>query len=147
MAEAWPDGVPHCFTADSLAVGLADGRIRSQTDTGPGKVRRRSSAMVKDMTGTLIMTYAQLTALETFVDDTLLGGSLPFSFPDQRGNTILVRFADKLPSWSRYGMGYVSVDMSLEILPGGPIPAVDLPVGALDFSDPDRSSAIVILMD
>lgn len=118
MPAAWPVGVPHCFTWDSFAQALGDGRLRSQTDTGPAKVRRRSSAMPAALMGSLVMTYAQLATLRTFVDSALAGGSLPFTFPDQAGGSdLLVRFGENLPTWRRHGAGRVMVEIELEVLP------------------------------
>src|SRR5215207_10310859 len=118
MPETWPVGLPQCFTFDSLATGLADNRLRSQTDTGPAKVRPRSSAGPRPLSGQMVMTHAQIATLETFVETTLLGGSLPFTFPSQiGGSSHLVRFANELPGWSRHGKGHMVVSMNLEILP------------------------------
>src|SRR5215207_710173 len=118
MPDTWPVGLPQCFTFDSLATGFADNRLRSQTDTGPAKVRPRSTAGPRPLSGQMVMTLAQIATLETFVETTLLGGSLPFTFPSQIGGAaILVRFAGELPAWSRHGMGRMMVSMSLEILP------------------------------
>ena len=44
------------------------------------------------------MTYAQLASLETFVNTTTIGGTLAFTFPDQKGGAdVLCRFGDSLP--------------------------------------------------
>jgi hypothetical protein len=118
MPETWPATVPHCFTFDSLVAGLPDGRLRSQTDAGPAKVRRRSSAMPRPLAGQLVMTYAQWADLETFATVTTDGGALPFTFPSPTGGTdLLVRFGESLPTWRRYGIGKVMVDLQLEVLP------------------------------
>lgn len=120
MVDAWPSDLPHCFTLESFASGAGNGLIRSNPDAGPAKVRRRSSAVPKPLVGTLPMTYAELATLEAFVATTLLGGSLPFTFPSQRGgDDLLVRFSgdgDLLP-WRKLGAGRVVVDVKLEILP------------------------------
>lgn len=118
MAESWPPGVPFAITMDSLSTAMPDGRLRSQTDTGPGKVRRRSTAMPTPLHGEIVMTYSQWYTLEAFIKNNLAGGSLPFLFPDQFGRaTNLVRFADDLPTLTRKGAGRLSVQMQLEILP------------------------------
>lgn len=118
MPEVWPATVPHCMTFDSPLLSPADGRIRSQTDTGPAKVRRRSSAMPRALSGQIPMTYAQWATLQTFINTTTLGGSLPFTFPSQIGGAdVLARFGDSLPSARRLGAGKVLVDLALEVLP------------------------------
>jgi len=66
----------------------------------------------------MVLTYAQLDTLRTFVATTLAGGSLPFLFPSQiNGANITVRFAENLPAWQRYGWGKVTVNIDLETLP------------------------------
>lgn len=115
--DVWPTSLPQRLMVQGYSQALGDGRLRSQTDTGPGKVRRRSSAMPKPLAGALRMTGAQVLAAAAFVDDVLIGGSLPFTFPEPlTGSPILVRFVD-LPSWSCAGGDNYDFAMSLEILP------------------------------
>lgn len=116
MPDAWPDSLPQCLPVDGQGEGLADERIRSQPDAGPALVRRRSTAGVRPFSGIVILDRAQLDMLRSFVDETLDGGTLPFSFPAQsEAGTWLVRF-DELPKWQRRGVRY-QVALQLEILP------------------------------
>jgi len=65
------------------------------------------------------LTSSQLAILRAFVDTTLLGGSLPFSFPaPSEGATYLCKLQKSgLPKWSALGGGYYSVSMVLWVLP------------------------------
>ena len=118
MPATWPDTLPQYLLLDGNREAMGDGRLRTQTDTGPGKVRRRSSAVSKPLSGNMIMTEAQLETLLTFVSTDLVGGSLPFTMPTSRGSdTWLVRFADALPAYVHLGGGNWSVALALEILP------------------------------
>lgn len=118
MPDVWPASLPEGFTFESYNEGVGDGRLRSQTDTGPGKVRRRSSAMPRSLAGQMVMTGAQLETFISFVETTLANGVLPFAFKSQRGGaSILVRFGEELPSWQRHGAGKYLVTLNLEILP------------------------------
>lgn len=119
MPDSWPEALPRCFTFDSLDEGLGDGRIRSDNDAGPAKVRRRSSAAPAPLSGEMIMTPAQWAALRTFITVTTIGGSLPFLFPaqDASGSQLLVRFAENLPRRSRHAAGKLRVSIALEVLP------------------------------
>lgn len=114
--DNWPSNVPSCFILGSQSEQLGDGLIRSQMDTGPAKVRRRSSAMPGALSGSIRMTDPQVASLRTFVHGTLMGGALPFNFPDQRGGTILARLAG-MPSWQRMTGNTYLVSLSIEILP------------------------------
>lgn len=118
MVDAWPASLPQLVLVDGFSEGLGDGRLRSSMDTGPAKVRRRSSAMPRPLQGRVLMTSAQLDVLRAFVDDDLIGGSLPFSFPDPITRaSILVRFLGSLPGWSARGPDAYDVALDLEVLP------------------------------
>jgi hypothetical protein len=119
MPAAWPDTLPQYLLVDGNRIDTADGRLKSQPDTGPGKMRRRSSAMPRPLSGTIEVSGAQLDILDAFVDAELAGGTLPFTFPKTHGaGTWLVRFAaDGLPSEANIGGDRWQVAMGLEILP------------------------------
>ena len=115
---SWPDTLPQRYRVDGNQMGMGDGRLRSQTDTGPGKMRPRSSAVADPLAVTMRMRSAQLDILKAFVRDDLAGGTLPFTIPVAiGGGTWLVRFADSLPSWVNVGGDRYNVSLALEILP------------------------------
>ena len=121
MVDVWPSGLPQQLQADAFGEGVADNLLESQPDIGPPISRRRSTAAVRTMSGSMICTAAQITTFKTFFNTTLLGGSLPFSFPDQmQSATLLVKFTKgSLPSWRQHSIGgdnYV-LSISLQILP------------------------------
>jgi len=123
MPEVWPATLPTKFNETDYTEGVANNLLRSQMDYGPAKIRRRTSANPRPVSGSMQMTNEQLEDLITFVDTTTLGGSLPFDFPAQRGGgTWLARFGNEgLPTWKPNG--YMddevawTVTMKLEILP------------------------------
>lgn len=119
MPAAWPDSLPQRFRVEGTGIEMGDGRIVSQTDTGPGKMRPRSSSVPDKMSASMRMTEGQYATLETFVKTTLGRGTLPFTIPSPRdGSTILVRFArDGLPRWATPGGDVRDVSFQLEILP------------------------------
>ena len=63
MPADWPDTLPQRLFVNGSQEGAADGRLRSKTDTGPGKSRPRSSAMPRPLAGTMRMNGAQLDIL------------------------------------------------------------------------------------
>jgi hypothetical protein len=123
MPEIWPSTLPQGFLENDYTEAVANNVVRSQMDYGPAKVRRRTSSNPRPVSGSMVMTSTQLAALETFVNTTTLGGSLPFNFPAQRGGgTWLVRFANEgLPTWRfhSYNEGETSwqVSLKLEVMP------------------------------
>jgi len=52
------------------------------TEVGPGKLRRRSTARVKRMPISFLLTRTQVAAFERFFEDDLEDGALPFAMPD-----------------------------------------------------------------
>lgn len=120
MTSAWPGTLPQKLMIAGNTGGMRDGRIVSETDIGPGKMRLRSSSSAKPLSGTMMMTLAQWDILEAFVGIDLGGGSLPFTMPAQMddGDDLLVRFPDKsLPTWSAVGRELYLVSMTLEVMP------------------------------
>jgi hypothetical protein len=115
----WPSTLPCTLVTDGNSGGVGDGRIRSATDTGPGKVRRRTTAMAKPITGSLIMTVAEIAILEDFIEDDLMGGTLVFNFKDPMTHALVpMRFGEQLPTWSEMpGKKRWLVNMVLEKLP------------------------------
>lgn len=115
MVDVWPETLPQC-PLRGYQEAMGDGRLISQTDTGPGKMRRRSSTVPDTLTGTFKASGAQLATLRTFVKDTLDEASLPFNYPAPRGgDPLLVRFRD-VPSWNEVGPDAFVVGLSLEVL-------------------------------
>jgi len=119
MASAWPGTLPQKFLVDGYMEGVGDGLLEYQPDTGPSISRRRATAVPRPLSGNFEMTSAQIATLRTFFDTTLIGGSLPFTFPDPlTGATLLVKFQKGgIPKWAALGGDYFSVGMSLWILP------------------------------
>lgn len=116
MADVWPSSLPQYVLREGFSESIGDGRLRSQPDKGPAKVRRRSSMMPKLLQCRMIMSAEQLALMQEFVDDTLMNGSLPFLMPDPiTRNPALVRFADNLPAWTSRGIHF-DVSFDLEVL-------------------------------
>lgn len=119
MADAWPVALPQCFLL-GYSETPGDGLIETQPDIGPPISRRRSSSVTRALSGQMKMTRDQIAALRTFIDTTILGGSLPFEFddPTSTGQTLLVKFAKGgLPTWQQVAGGVYQVNISLTVLP------------------------------
>lgn len=119
MVDVWPAGLPQAMQITGFSEDVADGLIETQPDTGPPISRRRSTASVRHISGTMLVTAAQIAALKTFVNTTIIGGSLPFNFPDQlQAGTLLVKFPrGNLPKWSALGGDNYTLSLSLLVLP------------------------------
>ncbi|GAA2888168.1 hypothetical protein GGQ99_004804 [Aminobacter niigataensis] len=118
MVAAWPATLPQYLLTEGYSEAQGDGRLRTQPDLGPAKVRRRSSSMPGPLQGRMTMSGAQRTILDDFVETTLAGGTLPFTFPDPLTRApILVRFSANLPAWSSPGGDTFIAALDLEVLP------------------------------
>jgi hypothetical protein len=114
-ANSFPQ-VPQKGFTESVGLNI----IRSPTDSGPAKMRRRGT-VPNTMDLSFILTTAQTTTLETFIKDTLLGVKR-FSFPHPR--TAATVEARIIPSGDgeffklQYlAPGYWNTSLKFEILP------------------------------
>jgi hypothetical protein len=120
VVDAWPGTLPQELQVNGFSESIADGLIETQPDIGPPMTRRRTSAAVRPISGQMIVTKAQLATLRTFVNTTLAGGSLPFTFPAiTEAGTWLVKFPKGgLPKWTALsGADLYTLQLSLLILP------------------------------
>ncbi|KGT75791.1 hypothetical protein MA20_31840 [Bradyrhizobium japonicum] len=119
MVDAWPVSLPQKFLVDGFSEQLGDGVLEYAPDAGPTLTRRRSTAAPRPLSGNMEMTSAQLAALKTFYEVTIINGSLPFTLPDPLGGAdLLVKFQKGgQPKWSALGGDYFTVVLVLWILP------------------------------
>lgn len=93
-----------------------DTSIRSSMDTGPDKVRRRSSAGTRNIAFQMFLSDEELDILDDFYVNDAKECSVPFDFISLRsGSTVSCRFT-AAPDYDRDGP-YWRVNASLEILP------------------------------
>lgn len=81
---AWPSSLPQTPLADGFTESRLSTVIRTETDVGPAKVRRRYTAEIRIVSMGLLLTSAQVATLETFYDSTLSGGVDPFDWVNHR---------------------------------------------------------------
>lgn len=121
MVDSWPGTLPQAMQGDAFSEGVGDGLLEYTPDTGPPITRRRTTSSVRPLSGTMLCTSAQIAIFKTFFNTTLLGGSLPFDFPDQlQSGTLLVKFVKgSLPTWPQApggGDNYL-LNLSFQVLP------------------------------
>lgn len=118
MTIFWPSLLPKCQVRGKQR-SAAPNVIAFGTEVGPGKVRRRSTARVKRLNGTFLLTRAQVAIFEEFFEDDLQDGALVFEWTDpvtqETGNW---RFAvDNAYSLSERGSGKWDLQVALERQP------------------------------
>ncbi len=83
MGVAWPGTLPKTFEQSTFSETPQDGVVRTTMSTGPMKSRRRFTAVSKYWTGTIVMNATQKETFENFYNNSLGGGALIVSFPNQ----------------------------------------------------------------
>jgi hypothetical protein len=106
----WPSTLPW-FQRDGYSEGDADNRVVSQMDTGPPKMRRKSTSAPRMMSGVLILTETQYATLQGFFRGDCFDGTLPFDRNDVHGVASTFWWAEP-PAYSPMGIDW-AVSVSL----------------------------------
>ena len=116
----WPSTLPQELLREGFQEQIPENRIVDNFDTGPAGMRRRSTAAPFKVAGRMLITTEQWEILKDFCENTLVGMSLPFGFPEHGATTPgewLVRFMEA-PSRTAINVeGYWEVAIQLEVLP------------------------------
>jgi hypothetical protein len=116
MPASWPTTIPQYMLISSYSEEAPNNLISSSVSVGPAKVRRRTTAGVGKISGSFLMSSAEVALFEAFVSSDIQDGALAFTFPNQRGSgTKLVRL---IPSYSIAPSGANwNISVQLEVLP------------------------------
>ena len=79
----WPIDLPQRFQQSGFSQKEADGRIKTTTDFGPGKMRLRYSLSPRHVSGSFYGWQNDKARLGRFYYETTNRGVTPFSMPDQ----------------------------------------------------------------
>jgi hypothetical protein len=119
----WPSTLPQNMLLDEYSSGMPENTLRSSMDTGPAKVRRRSSAQPKRRVGKIFVTDDELDDFKDWYTDDIVDGSLRFDWvdPDDGVTAVEMRFVEA-PTWAPVDNDpitgtYWEVMLDLEILP------------------------------
>ncbi len=98
MTALWPATLPQYFEENGYSESLADGRLDTATDFGPGKSRRRFTKNWRMIAGAIRCTDDQVDAFEEFYLETLGGGVADFLWKAPVSqNDALFRFRGQPP--------------------------------------------------
>lgn len=117
----WRDtSLPLAFDRDSFDHALQDGVLKTSMEVGPPKRRRRVTASVEPLSGTMRLSTAQWQELDTFYNDTVQQAA-EFDFPnpddpDDPGEDIIVVF-DGPPRRKYRAPGVWTVSLRFEVQP------------------------------
>lgn len=112
----WSLDLPQSPLVNGYSSNRVPNQLDFQTDVGPAKTRRRSTATPTVVNENYILTDAQKNTLDTFYSVTTKDGSDEFTKPNpETGSTSIYKFINP-PQYSRAGI-YWSVQLALEIQP------------------------------
>ena len=105
------------FDASDYDEEEANNILRSETDMGPAMVRKRTSANVRPVVGSMYLTTAQRATLISFYRDDCQSGSIRFSWVDQiTGDALEYRFKEP-PKFGAVTSSLHTVSLELEVMP------------------------------
>jgi len=117
----WPSTLPGIEIGAEMS--QQDSVVKSPTEFGPGKQRKRYTATSQYYSGTMLVTKDQRDKLQDFFQNTVGFGAIPFDFTSPEDNSTLVpaRFMSP-PSYSALvggpdGVALWRASIQLEILP------------------------------
>lgn len=117
MSIYWPSTLQSVVNEQGFTMKFGDTTIRSSNDTGPQKVRRRSTRPIDFITCSVNLTTEEFATFYTFFNTTTNGGVTPFLFNHPiTGVESSFRFMGP-PEITPVGGRYFSVSMSWEIMP------------------------------
>jgi hypothetical protein len=113
----WPDTLPVAPLLENFQELLPQTTIRTDMDSGPAKVRQRTTAGVGALMVSYLLNVAETVALDSFYQTTLSGGATPFDFTHPRTGAILSCRFSRPPEYTPAYGSYFKVTQSLEVLP------------------------------
>lgn len=122
MTAGWPNTIDGKYPQSFLNKGIQsayDGNalVKSQMEIGI-KVRRRDSLVLRNFTGSIMLTVAQFTeTFQPWFEDTLGYGVEPFEWKDPyTGVTKMFKFTD-LPIEDYQEGGLIAISLPLQVVP------------------------------
>lgn len=113
--QSWPSNLPD-LNVDGFSEVDADAVVRFATEAGPEHVRQRYTAVVSQLSNTLVLSGSEVETLLAFFRVTLARGAVPFDWVNPRTEAAVVMRMKGPPAISG-GPDSFSVRINLEILP------------------------------
>jgi hypothetical protein len=113
----WPASIEELLDTASFQEEFGETTIRSETDIGPAKVRRRSTKGVDAIKCSVIANKDQYEDFRDFFDIDLNGGAGTFFFTNPITGIVDTYRMTRPPSISSLGGVQFSISMSWERLP------------------------------
>lgn len=116
-AIVWPMELPQDVLIEGYDEKFSSQTIRTTMETGPAKVRRRTSAGVRSLSVSIDLSRDQADLLDAFYHVTLQGGALAFEWRHPRTQSpCVMRLVDPPSTKPLSGKLWIG-KLSLEVLP------------------------------
>lgn len=113
----WPNTLPASPLLDGFVETVPETVIRSKMDTGPDKVRQRTTAGIRKFNMSFIMSKTETSIFDSFYLSDLNGGAQAFDFIHPRtGETLSLRLT-KPPAYVAQNSKYFRITLDAEALP------------------------------
>lgn len=118
VLDVWPVGLPQIPLQDGYAETEPDVIRRTEMDEGPAKQRPRFTVGIRPFLVQVELDVDQVVIFQTFYDDTLKDGTIPFSWkhPRTQVNTDF-RFVGQPQKMRVQGARNWRITMALEVMP------------------------------
>lgn len=83
----WPSSLPQMPLIEGYSEVMPTNLIRSNTDTGPAKVRKRGNAKPVVVKASYLLSTQEVEILDEFVEEQLSGGAICFDWVRPRFST------------------------------------------------------------
>ena len=113
----WPDTLPAAPLLEDFQELLPETAIRTDMDTGPAKVRQRSTAGTGALMVSYLLSAAETITLDAFYRTTLSGGATAFDYTHPRTGTSLSCRFTRPPEYAPLNGNYFKATLALEVLP------------------------------
>lgn len=112
----WPSSLPDSPRRDGYSKTAAQTAIRTETETGPGKARRRSTAWVSSHDVSFALIGSQKADFEAFYNDDLAGGTFKFDMPHPETGVMIRAEIMSAPIFTHRGGDAWIVSFSMRVL-------------------------------
>lgn len=118
VLDVWPVGLPQLVLRDGYAETEPDVIRRTEMDEGPAKQRPRFTVGIRPFLVQIEVDVDQVAIFQTFYEDTLKDGTIPFSWkhPRTQVNTDF-RFIGQPQKMRVQGARNWRITMALEVMP------------------------------